>query len=105
MVKDGPVLPDYFRRHCSVLVEDKIFLIGGVDTQNTLLTIDVRTSAMTYKNELNHGRFDHACVQIIGSNGKKQIVVSGGRDGTKHGTTEIYEIEKDIWHQGKIAFQ
>ena len=100
-VRGGPLLPEYFLRHCSVLVDDKVFLIGGgVDTENKLLMIDVGTSAMTYKSELIHECYDHACAQITGSNGKKQIVVSGGF-GLK--STEIYDIDMDKWQEGKIT--
>ena len=60
--------------------------------------IDVRTSVMTYKSELNHGRYYHACAQITGLNGKKQIVVSGGYGADKK--TEIYDIDNDDWQEG-----
>ena len=98
-VREGPQLPENFDSHCSVLVEDKIFLIGGGSTPNKLLMIDVRTSAMTYKSELNHGRYYHACAQITGLNGKKQIVVSGGYGADN--TTEIYDIDNNVWKKGK----
>ena len=99
----GPELPENFYRHCSVLVEDYVFLIGGVTTQNKVLMIDLRTSVMTYKSELNHGRYDHACAQVTGLNGKKQIVVSGGYDVNfiESKSTEIYDIDNDIWQEGK----
>ena len=100
-VREGPDLPENFYDHCSVLVEDKVFLIGGLYTQNKLLMIDVRTSAMTYKSELNHGRHFHACAQITGSNGKKQIVVSGGYGADKLNSTEIYDLDDDVWQEGK----
>ena len=98
----GPDLPDNFYLHCSVLVEDYVFLIGGVTTRNKLLMIDVRTSVMTYKSELTHGRYYHACAQITGSNGNKHIIVSGGYVGSfVSKSTEIYNIETDIWQKGK----
>ena len=100
-VREGPQLPENFVSHCSVLVEDKVFLIGGLGTENKLLMIDLRTSAMTYKSELNHGRYYHACAQITGSNGKKLIVVSGGYDGINDKSSEIYHIDNDVWKEGK----
>ena len=99
-VSEGPLLPENFYGHCSVLVKDNLFLIGGDGTQNKLLMIDVRTSVMTYKSELNHARFDHACAQITRPNGKKQIVVSGGYDGIDKKSTEIYDIDDDVWQEG-----
>ena len=98
-VSKGPQLPENFYWHCSVLVEDKVFLIGGGSTRTKLLMIDVRTSVMTYKSELNHGRYYHACAQITGLNGKKQIVVSGGYGADN--TTEIYDIDNNVWKKGK----
>ena len=98
--KEGPKLPEYFRGHCSVLLDEAVYLIGGVNTPSKVLAIDVRTSDMTYKSELNHGRYEHACVQIIGSNPK--IVVSGGYDGNGYvKSTEIYNIANDSWENGK----
>ena len=81
-----------------MLVQDKVFLIGGHVTENKLLVIDVKTSAMTYKSELNHGRYWHACAEISGSNGEEQVVVSGGYGASK--STEIYDIDNDIWQEG-----
>ena len=101
-VRAGPQLPENFYWHCSVLVEDKVFLIGGGSTRNKLLMIDVGTSAMTYKSELNHGRHLHACAQITGTNGKNQIVVSGGYvNQVESKSTEIYDIDNDVWQEGK----
>ena len=54
---------------------------------------------MTYKSELNHGRYYHACAQITGSNPK--IIVSGGYDGNGYKTTEIYNVVNDSWENGK----
>ena len=97
-VSEGPLLPENFYGHCSVLVKDNLFLIGGDGTQNKLLMIDVRTSVMTYKSELNHGRYWHACAEISGSNGQELVVVSGGYGASK--STEIYDIDNDIWQEG-----
>ena len=97
-VSEGPLLPENFYGHCSVLVKDNLFLIGGDGTQNKLLMIDERTSVMTYKSELNHGRYWHACAEISGSNGQELVVVSGGYGASK--STEIYDIDNDIWQEG-----
>ena len=85
-----------------MLVQDKVFLVGGQVTENKLLVIDVKTSAMTYKSELNHGRYYHACAQITGLNGKKHIVISGGYDGIEKKSTEIYDIDNDVWQEGNF---
>ena len=98
-VKEGPLLPEYFRGHCSVLLDEAVYLIGGVNTQSKVLAIDIRTSDMTYKSELNHGQDLHACAQITGSNPK--IIVSGGSDGNGYKSTEIYDIANDSWENGK----
>ena len=98
-MKEGPLLPEYFRDHCSVLIGDFSYLIGGYGTRSKVLAIDIRTSDMTYKSELNHGRYYHACAQIIGSNPK--IVVSGGFDDNGYKTTEIYNVVNDSWEIGE----
>ena len=99
-VKEGPLLPEYFRYHCSVIVDNLVYLIGGFDTRSKVLAIDVRTSNMTYKSELNHGRYRHACAKITGSNPK--IIVSGGYyNGNYFKSTEIYNIANDSWENGK----
>ena len=99
-MKEGPTLPEKFYRHCSVLLDEAVYLIGGGSTPSKVLAIDVRTSDMTYKSELNHGRYWHACAQITGSNPK--IIVSGGYyNGNSLKSTEIYDIANDSWENGK----
>ena len=105
-LREGPLLPNYFVECCSVLVDDKVFLMGGSLTgNNDLLMIDVRTSEMVYKSELNQGHFAPACAQLTGSNGKKHIVVSGGYPSNVAQSTEIYDVDLDIWQKGKKSFQ
>ena len=98
-MKEGPKLPEYFYGHCSVLLDEAVYLIGGRSTPSKVLAIDVRTSDMTYKSELNHGRYWHACAQITRSNPK--IIVSGGIDDNGYKTTEIYNVVNDSWENGK----
>ena len=76
-----------------------MYLIGGYGTPSKVLAIDIRTSDMTYKSELNHGRDDHSCAQITGSNPK--IIVSGGYDVNGYNSTEIYNVVNDSWENGK----
>ena len=97
-VKEGPSLPEEFYGHCSVLVGNKVFLIGGTDTEKKVLAIDITTSVMTYKRELNVGHtIGHACAVLTGTDGKTKIIVAGGNGRT----TEIYDIENDYWQLGK----
>ena len=99
-VKEGPLIPEYFNDHCSVLIGDVAYLIGGMNTASIVLAINIRTSDMTYKSDLNHGHSNHACAQITGSNPK--IVISGGYDGNGDlKSTEIYDIANDSWEMGK----
>ena len=98
-MKEGPLLPENFYRHCSVLLDEAVYLIGGGSTPSKVLAIDVRTSNMTYKSELNHGRYRHACAKITGSNPK--IIVSGGSSSTVYKSTEIYNVVNDSWENGK----
>ena len=80
-------------------MDSTVYLIGGFDTQSKILAIDIRTSEMTYKSELNHGRKRHACAQITGSNPK--IIVSGGDNGNVYKSTEIYNVVNDSWEIGE----
>ena len=102
-VSKGPTLPDNFDRHCSVLVEDQVFLIGGVETKSKVLSMKLNDSSMSYKSELNQGRWNLACAKMNGSNMVPLIVVTGGRIGgnslTK--TTEIYCTKHNAWKFGK----
>ena len=100
-MKEGPPLTDEFRAHCSVRVGDIAYLIGGYWTLNKVLAIDVRSSEMTYKSELRHGRNMHACTIIPGSNPK--IIVSGGYNNGDVKSTEIYDIENDSWEIGEYT--
>ena len=99
-VKEGPLLPENFYEHCSVIMDSTVYLIGGFETQSKILAIDIRSSEMTYKSELNHGRKRHACAQITGLNPK--IIVSGGSNNNGDvKSTEIYDNLNDSWEIGK----
>ena len=95
-MKRGPLLPENFYYHCSVLVDNIVYLIGGLDTQSKVLAIDIRTFGMTYKRNLNRKHARHSCALINGSDPK--IIVSGGYDSK---LTDIYDIVKDSWEIGK----
>ena len=104
LVSKGPVLPDNFDRHCSVLVKDQVFLIGGVETQSKVLSISLNDSSMSYKSELQQGRWNLACAKMLGSNLVPLIVVTGGRIGANSltKTTEIYCTKHNAWKFGKL---
>ena len=104
LVSKGLTLPDNFARHCSVLVKDQLFLIGGVETESKVLSIKLSDLSMSYKSELEQGRWNLACAKMIGLNLVPLIVVTGGRIGgnalTK--TTEIYCTKHNAWKFGKL---
>ena len=97
-VQAGPQLPLKFVQHCSVLIDNVVYLIGGYLTSKKVLAIDVKTSQMTFKSELNNGRCFHACAII--TEPKPKIVVVGGQFAYK--STEIYDVEKNSWENGKL---
>ena len=97
-VQAGPQLPLEFLWHCSVLIDNVVYLIGGHKTWKTVLAIDVKTSQMTFKSELNNGRLFHACAIITVP--KPKIVVVGGQHAYR--STEIYDIENNSWEIGKF---
>ena len=104
VVSKGPTLLDNFERHCSVLVNDQVFLIGGVETESKVLSMKLNDSNMSYKSELKQGRWNLACAKMNGSNMVPWIVVAGGRIRgnflTK--TTEIYCTKHNAWKFGKL---
>ena len=101
-VSEGPNLLDNFDRHCSVLVEDQVFLIGGLETEFKMLSIRLNDSSMSYKAELQQGRWSHACAKIVGHDSVPLIVVSGGRisKNSLTKTTEIYSTKHNSWKIG-----
>ena len=100
---EGPELPDYFYGHCSVLVNNEVFLIGGIETKTKVLAISVKDGSMSYKSPLQIQRFHHSCSTITGNDGYEKIVVTGGCCGLAYSSTEIYSVEDDIWTHGKIV--
>ena len=96
-VKQGPKLLEEFIFHCSVLVENQVYVIGGFGpAQTKVLMIDTTTSAMTYKSQIRNGRYAHSCARITGPDGVNQILVAGGFNGYNYlKSTEIYSIDED----------
>ena len=97
------ILPEFFYQHCSVFVDDIVFLIGGESTRNTVLAISITDGTMEYLTPLRRERYKHACAHFTNEQGEKVIVVSGG--GSKYGpveSTDIMTIGQNSWVKGNI---
>ena len=101
---DGPViLPEAFDEHCSVLVDDTVYLIGGYEPRDKVLAISIHDGSMNYLTPLNIGRYKHACGYFTNDQGEKVIVVSGGNDGSGFMSTEMMVIGTNLWEEGKLG--
>ena len=76
---------------CGVKIsENTMAFIGGLTSQNRLLTFNVDTKEWTnYGNVLKHGRYGHACVLF-----NDQIVIVGGYTGSEDlASTEVIDLQ------------
>ena len=107
----GPVtLPEGAYGHCTVLVDDKIYMIGGcwMNSSNSekVLSIAIDTGAMEYKANLNFGRIHHGCTTFRNEN-KSFIVVAGANRAynsyySVSKTSEIFDVAQNKWTEGII---
>ena len=91
----GPTLPKGLFAHCSVIVENTIFVIGGVSTSGTTqetLKIDIATGKITYGPDMDFARFRHACTSYTNDKGENAILVVSGCCGDAYSTTEILKV-------------
>lgn len=94
--RPGPVLPHFFHGHCSVLVGNTVYLIGGEPGYTKVLSISIDDGKMFNKSETNFEHFQSGCATFV--NGNKSFIVSGGSYGGN--ITEIFDVENDIWILG-----
>lgn len=97
------ILPEFFYQHCSVLVDDIVYLIGGESTRNTVLAISITDGTMEYLTPLRRERYKHGCAHFTNEQGERVIVVSGG--GSKYGpveSTDIMTIGQNSWVKGNV---
>ena len=105
----GPVtLPESVYGHCTVLVDDIIYLIGGywmvTKTSNKGLSIMINNGKMTPIPNLKFGRIHHGCATFTYGN-KKFIVVAGANRGYSNyysvsKTSEIFDVQANVWKEG-----
>ena len=107
----GPVtLPEGVYGLCTVLVDDKIYIIGGywMNSSNSekVLSIAIDTGAMEYMANLNFGRIHHGCATFTNVN-KTFIVVAGANRAynsyySVSKTSEIFDVAENKWTEGII---
>ena len=96
----GPTLPKGVRGHCSVIVGETIFVIGGYPrlTRKTLM-IDSGTGNITNGPDMAFGRLWHACTTYINEKGENTILVVGSFTNGAQSTTEILKV-----HEGQLSW-
>ena len=90
----GPTLPKGLSGHCSVIVGETIFVIGGVSSgySNETLMIDIGTGNITNGPDMAFARGYHACTTYINKKGENTILVAGHSYDDAGSTTEILEV-------------
>ena len=99
----GPTLPKGLFAHCSVILGDTIFVIGGNSngyiTRETWM-IDIATGEITNGPDMAFARRYHACTTYINEKGEKTILVVGGwNDNDAISTTKILKV-----HGGQLSW-
>ena len=92
--RPGPVLPLFFHGHCSVLVGNTVYLIGGEPGYTKVLSISIHDGGMSNKSETNFMHYQDGCASFI--NGNKSFIAIAGYTNI----TEILDVENDVWTQG-----
>ena len=91
----GPTLPKSLYAHCSVIVENTIFVIGGYSngrgTKETL-KIDIGTGKINNGPTMDFARRYHACTTYTNEKGENNILVVGHNFGDASSTTEILKV-------------
>lgn len=113
----GPItLPVKLGEHCSVLVGDYVYVIGGKVTSNKnfskkVLSINIHDGKMMYLADMKETRFKHGCAPFTNGN-KRFIAVAGGftykniddpsnKNEACQYKTEFLDIDENIWHRGR----
>ena len=101
--KEGVILPTSLYWHCSVLVDETVYLLGGYGNDQDILAVSIIDGSFIFKTNMIHGRYQHACASFTGSDGKVKIAVAGGSvSENQQSATDIYSIDNDSWSTGKF---
>ena len=108
--KAGPELTFSIKKHGMVLIDNKVYIIGGwqgrVNSNQKVWIADLLNDfSISEGPSLDVPRFGHTCGKMI-VNGSILIVVAGGSDGSNClDSVEILECESDKWTQGSMNLQ
>ena len=105
--RKGPItLPYKVRDHCSLLVGEKIFLIGDFTTFKKVLSININNGEIEVMEKTSYEHFRSGCASFLQGN-KSLIAVAGGyyienysNDFGYRSVTEIYDIQENAWKIG-----
>ena len=90
----GPILPKGLTGHCSVIVGETVFVIGGLSNGilKETLKIDIGTGEITNGPDMHFARYYHACTTYINEKGENIILVVGSWTNYASSTTEILKV-------------
>ena len=97
----GPTIPKGLYGHCSVIVGETIFVIGGYsngELKETVI-IDVETGKITNGPDMHFARGYHACTTYTNEKGENIILVAGSYTAGAQSTTEILKV-----HGGQLSW-
>lgn len=94
----GPFLGTPLRGHCAVYINGRIILTGGWYKRKNVMSINADNGEISYMSNTTSDHVHHGCASF--SNGNKSFVVVAGNDRT----TEILDIEANIWTYGNTSF-
>ena len=107
----GPViLSDPIAHHCAVLVEDKVYVLGGHKylsewefNLKKAFSISIHDGSISHIPDMNAGHSYHGCAFFKNGN-KTFIAVAGGQtcNYMERNVTEIFDIQENVWLQGKF---
>lgn len=102
----GPIkLPEPIRYHCSVLIDDKVYVIGGTsktpDVLKSVYSISIHDGKIANHSDMINKRAKHGCASFKIGN-KTLIAVGFGSFGWHK--TEIMDVQDNVWFQGSKGF-
>ena len=102
---NGPTLPEAVEGHCSVKLNELIYLIGGYSTgttNNVWVANPSNGYAFVEGPSMMAGRYDHSCGTM--SIGSTSIIIGAGGRGSSHSalsSVEILDPQSNQWVEGK----
>lgn len=96
-------LPTTIDHHCSVLVGDKVYVLGGNLYSEKVFTISIHDGSISNVPDMFIGHSRHSCASFTDGN-KTFIAVAGGATYYDYrNITEIFDIQNNVWFRGTVC--